>query len=375
MNSTHLITSLFCAAILALSSCCDDCPSCPVDKPEHEPDYHLLYSYVNGSSYYTVITYSLKYGTVVDSAFYPCSPFWDVAYTPDGEYACYTRSASFGCDNRRATWVTRTRGGDTVAISHDIGGKEVDISLNGKYLVISESKHLTIFGVPNLDIVYVSDSASYYSAVFHPFENKVFFTMESDSLIYEMTFDSYGMTALSSIPLTNRAGVPVYGLTKSISPDGQYLIIDDTEKSGPSYVHVLHTQGFEIVHEFLMPWWRDHGWHSWHPDGQRLFMSYNEAFVVPDYGGIDVYDVTTGVLQDFISMPDVDIAPDIFLPTHIQFTPEGDRMIVLCGGFLMGAAPVVTIDMATKCITQKFDSPPSGWARAISLIPIDWEKE
>jgi len=359
-----------CVMIVMLSCGDDECPTCP--EPKHVPDYHVLYSYVDPPEpgpYSVVLEYSLKYGTVVDSTYYTGNPFEAAAFSPDGEYSCYTKFP-----DQTATWVTNTRTGDTVAISHGTGGYEVDVSGDGQYALVSLTKYLTIMSLPDLRAIHRSDSATYSIGAFHPSAKKVFYTKQGADSLYALTFNDTGIVTMQSSALRSSSGLSLYSLSLSVSPDGGLVVLDARLPSGNGYILVLNSETFELIHQFSLSQLRAHLRHAWHPDGKRVFLPYNGGFQDPYYGGIDVYDISTGVFQSFITSDEISIEPSFFQPSRIMFTPSGETMVVLSGtkGFARG--PILVFDMASKLVTWRFNHQ-SGSGRAIGLIPIDWEKE
>ena len=364
---------------LALSSCCDDCPSCPVDKPEHVPDYHVLYCCEERPPQYVVYTYSLKYGTTVDSAFYDRSygAFWDATFSKDGSFTYYTKTASGTTEPDSWTWVTDTRTGDTLAICAGHGGHKVELSPDGEYLLTSEARMLTLFKLPNLDIIYEdTSSGGIGNAVFHPIEKKFYFHKQPGAYyIFVGTYDDGGVTSIDAHPTFNRAGDAVGPAYMSVSPDGRYLIVDAFIFAGPRYFHVRDTDSLAIVHETRVPYWRLHYNHSWHPDGKRVFLPFRGGFDLPMVGGVDVYDVSTNSLQYYITADEISIDQESLQPRYIPITPDGEKMVILNAEGSIPAGSILVFDLATKLLAGRITTPVQGYSYAMALIPIDWEKE
>jgi len=354
----------------------DDCPVCTNQDPDHEPDYHVLYSYVYGEDFYdlVVLSYSVKHDSVVDSTHYngyPYSePFTDVEFTQNGELSCYTLN-----DFVPATWLTNTRTGDTIAVTHEYGGWDIEVSPSEDYVLISESKYLAILTIPGLETVYASDSLQWDNAVFHPSENKVYYTKYGVDTIFVLSFNSEGEIATVSYPLRNSANKPVFNRWKSISPDGQFLMMDVAEGGGAYYFTAYNTTSFEVEQETPEPRLRSHYRHSWHPDGKRLFMPYGIERHDPNIAGIDVYNTSTGVLQSFVTLDELLMTFAEFRPSQVEFTPDGDLMIVSNQSAPPGSCGMIlTLDISTGEVIQRFDAGP-GELRSIGVLPIDYARE
>jgi DNA-binding beta-propeller fold protein YncE len=368
-------------AVALLVSCGDDdCPVCPKPDEEIVPDYHVLYCCEERSSYDIAYTFSLKYGTVVDLAFYNLydGAFWDATFSEDGSYTYYTRTAFGITEPDSWTWVTDTRTGDTLAICSGKGGYRVEVSSGGNYLLTSESRMLTLYKLPSLDILYEdTSSGGIGNAVFHPFERRFYFDKQPGAYyLFVGNYDSTGVTSVVARPMFNRAGDAVGPVMKSVSPDGKYLILDVGIFMGPKYFQVLDTDSLSIVHETLIPDTRLHFDHAWHPDGKRVFMTFNGGFDNPDIGGIDVYDITTNTLQYYVTSGDISMGTEMLQPGYLSLTPEGDQMVILNGGGPLPSGSVLVLDIAAKLLTKRIDThKPGYYSYAMALIPIDWERE
>jgi DNA-binding beta-propeller fold protein YncE len=371
------------AAVVVLVSCTDDqCPSCP--KPEVEPDYHVQYCCESRPPELVAYTYSLKYGNVVDSAFYgdDYGAFWDAAFSDDGSYTYYTKTV-FGLEEPDSwTWVTDTRTGDTLAICAGKGGREIEVSPDGQYLLVSESRMLTLFRLPNLQVIHFEDwtpeTDGFGQAAFHPVESEFYFTKgkRGQDTLFVSTYDSSGVTSIGAHPTFNTTGDAVHPSLKTVSPDGRFLIIDAGIFLGPKYFQVLDTDSFSIVHETQIPSWRLHTDHAWHLDGKRVFMPFRGGFDAPDIGGIDVYDITTNTLQYYITSDEISMDNEQLQPLEISFTPDGNELVILNA---MGSIPIgsiLVLDFETRLLTQRFDHIKQGYySYAMVLIPIDWEND
>jgi hypothetical protein len=379
-----MLSAALVAVALLVSCGDDDCPACPKDD-KVEPDYHVLYCCEERSSYDIAYTFSLKYGTVVDSAFYNAyehGPFWDATFSKDGSLTYYTKTAAGIVDPPLDswTWVTNTRTGDTLAICSGKGGHGVVLSADGQYLLTLPSRMMTLFRLPNLEVIYHEDWSSetggFGDAAFHPSGRKFYFGENAANSIFVTTFDSGGVTSIVSYPTFNRAGDAVHPSPGSVSPDGKYLIMDAAIFLGPKYFQVRDTDSLAIVHETRIPDWRLHTDHAWHPDGKRVFMTFNGGFDNPDIGGIDVYDITTNTLQYYVTSDEISMGTEMLQPGYLSLTPEGDQMVILNGGGPLPSGSVLVLDIATKLLTKRIDAhKPGYYSYAMALIPIDWENE
>jgi hypothetical protein len=307
LSSEALMLSAALIAVALLVSCGDDdCPACPEPEEEVEPDYHVLFCCEERPPYEIAYTFSLKYGTVVDSAFYnvyESGAFWDATFSKDGSLTYYTKTAMGFADPPLDswTWVTDTRTGDTLAICAGHGGHRVEISSDGDYLLTSESRMLTLFRLPSLEILYEDSSGrGFANAVFDPFKSKFYFGKSRVDSLFIGTYDSGGVTSVVSHPTFNRAGDAVGPYPGSVSPDGKYLILDVAIFLGPKYFQVRDTDSLSIVHETRIPDTRLHWDHAWHPDGKRVFMTFSGGFDYPDIVSCprDIFTKSFDLLQD-----------------------------------------------------------------------------
>ncbi len=380
------LATLIAAAVAICVSCDDDCPACPEQREEVEPDYHVLYCCESRPPQYVAYEYSLKYGTTADSMFYDdyYGAFSDMTFSKDGSLAFYTKTAGGIAEPPLDswTWVADVRTGDTLAICAGKGGHQIDLAPDGKYLLTSQARMITLFKLPALDVLYHEDwspeTDGFGTATFHPHEQKFYFEKQKrgQDSIFIATFDSADVTPIVAHPISDRSGNPVHPSPGSVSSDGKFLILDAAISLGPKYFMVLDTDSLSIVHETRIADSRLHIRHAWHPDGKRVFMSFNGAFHAPDIGGVDVYDITTNVLQYFITSEDISLDMEPFQPGFVSVTGDGRELIVMNGIGALSSGSILTIDLASKLLTKRIDTyEPSYYSYAMALIPIDWEKE
>ncbi|MHA1485062.1 MAG: hypothetical protein ACTSPR_07065 [Candidatus Thorarchaeota archaeon] len=367
-----------CVMIVMLSCGDDECPTCP-EPEDSEPDYHVLYCCEERPPQVIAYTYSLKYGTTVDSAFYDQSGrFWDATFSNDGSFTYYTRTAVRSMEPDSWTWVTDTRTGDTLAICAGHGGHKIDISTDGNYLLTSEGRMLTLFRLPDLDILYEdTSSAGIGNAVFHPTEKKFYFHKQPGAYyIFVGTFDDDSVTSVTPHQTFNRAGEAVGPAYMSVSPDGEILAVDMYSQYGARYFHAFDTDSLAIVHETKVPAWRLHRDHSWSADGKRVFLAFRGGFDAPDIGGVDVYDITTNGLQYYITADDISLGQESFQPLYISISPDDEKVVILNGVSSLPVGSILVFDVSTKLLSRRFDTYKQGYeSYTMALIPIDWEKE
>jgi hypothetical protein len=386
LSSEALMLSAALVAVALLVSCGDDdCPACPKPEEEVEPDYHVLYSYAFVSETDTrrlVHEYSLKTGALVRMHHYnDVFPFNDAVFSEDGSLTYYTRMfGDFDDESKfKCTWITNTRTGDTLALSYGNGGESVELSTDGEFLLVSRSSRLTLFSLPDLRELYVDSltvGGEMGNAVFHPLSNKFYFHRGDYNGIQVATYGSEGVTSITAYRTFNLEGDVINPVWESVSPDGKYLILDAGRRLGTAYFQVRDTDSLAVIFEAQYEGWRLHLDHAWHTDGVRVFMPYLGGFDFPGIGGIDVYDITTKVLQPYLTADEVKLDDEFLGPGSISFTPEGDKMVIMDGkGALASGGSILVLDMATRLVTRRIDMPYYAYPSALALIPIDWEKE
>jgi hypothetical protein len=107
-----------------------------------------------------------------------------------------------------------------------------------------------------------------------------------------------------------------------------------------------------------------------HPDGHRLLLYYNGGFDWPE-GGIDVYDLKTDVLRTYLAEGELDIWHVGFIPSDLQFTPDGQTMYVLNGGIGLDNGPILEIEIGTKEVTRSWQLG-NGRSRTLRLNSKDF---
>lgn len=86
-----------------------------------------------------------------------------------------------------------------------------------------------------------------------------------------------------------------------------------------------------------------------------------------------MYDLETDILRPFLLMNEIDFGVGGFLPSDIQFKPDGRFMFVANGGIGLDNGPVLEIEVSTKEVTRSWQHL-SGMSRLIKVNPKDWAR-
>jgi hypothetical protein len=365
------LTAVAMIVALIVCSCCDQCPIS--ETGDWEPDYHFTYSYVGSETGSTfVLTYSSKTGEVIDSM--PCgsTPFSDMAFSSAGEYVCYTSILNLDIGTAE-TWVERTSTGDTIAYLSGIGTRGCLISPDDQHVLLFGGHTLAILTLPNLSTYYM-DTLHSHGALFHPYEEKVFMCLNRamDSL-FVMDYSSIPVI-FSSIPVEDENGRLL--LTKGpLMVTEDYLFLNPYEKfpSVGYYFHVYEVETLEPVsklHTNLPTVYRGR---DLHPDGKRLFLSYNGGSELPWISGVHVYNLVTGSLLPYISQSEIADSYHQIAPTDLVFFPEGESFLLLDGGTGFWLGPLLEINTSTKEVIRRW-AHSDGVSWFVRLNPKDWSK-
>jgi len=370
-----VICGLIVIGVTVLVSCGDDdCPTCPEPEPEHEPDYHLVYSYC-GSTIDTkyILTYSSKTGEVIDTATYDTSPtggepFGNLAFTHDGEYAVYTSSYNLNIGTSE-TWVTRTATGDTVSYLSGLGAWAAIISEDDKQVLLTSGNVLAVLTLPDLGIVF-SDSIINWGGALHPSEKRIFVALEraTDSL-FIIDYDELP-TTISSIPVLDEDGYTLHITgVRWITED--YLFLNSFIPDIVYFLQVYDLDSLTLIDQELMENRVKYRGAALHPDGKRLFLSYNAGFDAPWISGVDIYYINTGDLLPYITPDEIASNYEGIAPTDIQILPGGESFFILDGGTGYWFGPILQIDISSKEVIRVI-RPEDGGTRLIRLNPKDW---
>jgi WD40 repeat protein len=235
---------------------------------------------------------------------------------------------------------------------------------------------MAIYKVPELLPIFeeIEDTHTYMDVAFHPHDKTVVISRFNHDTLYVYSYESDNLKLNQAIPLKNLAGDDIVPDVMIFTPSGDKLITQVIRGPGIFYFQIRNTSDYSIDFELRLAPWQLHAHFVWHPNDKRLYMPWNGRRTYPGMGGIDVYNLTTGIFESFVDNEDYYISSPQFEPRYIAFTPEGKQMVVLSGG--QGViGPVHVIDIATKQIVRRFQPNYNGASRAMALIPIDWEKE
>lgn len=349
---------------------CEDncvCPTPPREEPEPVPDYDLLFSYKSYDLDNYVMVYSTKSGETTDSLHYAGDPFNNMIFSHDGRYACYTSSYNLRIGNSE-TLVTTWPGQDTVAHLLGTGALGAYLTPDDRYLLLTAGNIVAILTFPDLGIVF-HDSLTSWAGALHPSERLAYVTIEPywDSIF---VFD-YGVSPveIKSYQLSDRAG-EVRSTRGPLLCTDEYLVFATARRTQPSYLGVFDAKSLEVVvdRQFLPNFRVFSG--PLHPDRQRVFLAYNGGMERPHIGGIDVYDVETDVLRPFLAQGEIDMTPEPFVPSDIQFTPDGETMYVMNRADGLWLGPILEIDINSKEVKRRWDFI-NGFSRLIRLNPRD----
>ncbi len=330
---TAILTLIVIAGLMLLSCDDDDCPACPKPGGEHEPDYHLVYSYC-GSTKETkyILTYSSRTGAVIDTAAYDTAPtgdepFNNLAFTHDGEFAVYTSIYNLNIGTSQ-TWVTNTATGDTVSYLSGLGAWGAIISEDDKQVLLAGGNILAVLTLPDLGVVF-RDSIASWGGVFHPSKKRIFVALKraTDSL-FIIDYDELPVT-ISSIPVHDEDGYTLHTLG-AILITQEYLFLNPFIPDVAYFLQVYDLDSLTLLNEIHTKLPTVYRGAALHPDGKRLFLSYNDGYERPWISGVDVYYINTGELLPYITP--TEIASHYELNSPHRHTDSAKRRIVFHSG-------------------------------------------
>lgn len=369
MKTLFRILCICTFAVLGVVGCDgDECPTCP-EPPEHVPDYHLLHAYTGDGYEKWVLTYSTKTGEVIDSTDYGLNIFSNMIFSHSGEYACYTSNYNLDLGTGE-TWVTNWPDGDTVAYLPGIGAWQICLSQDERYLLLADGNILAILNFPSLTVVYLDSVASRGGAL-HPTRQIAYVQIDPyrDS-VFTLDYSEMPVT-INSSQVRDSQGRPLERFSQLLC-DETNLILISGNRSEPGYIGIFDIETMQVRRDRLVrSSWLYGG--VFHPDGRRLFLVYNNGFDPPFGGGIDVYDLQTDILTPYIRMNEIDIGFGGFLPSGMEFTPDGRYAFIANGGIGLDNGPILEIDITRKEVTRRWDHS-SGFARILRLNPKDWSQ-
>ncbi|MGB5105611.1 MAG: hypothetical protein WBP29_07120 [Candidatus Zixiibacteriota bacterium] len=372
MKKLILIFSICTFAWLGLAGCGDDdCTVCPDDPPPAEKEYHFLYNFVGDFYHSAVLTYSTKTGEVVDSAYYGRFPFWDVKFTSDGKYACYT-SNDVGW---ATTWITDYATGDTVSVLQGVAGTWLSVSHDNQFLLLSasaiESSRAMLFRIPSLEIVYESAQAGSWSrGAIHPWKNLAIVPNYNEDSLLVLDFES-GEVEEHKVGIRLASGEPMTGVELVFSPDGLRLILDGGPLNGfGSYTQIRDATALELLYEFGNP--ISLGPYV-HPDGERVFyfVPWRDMGLYPS--SVWEFNLRTLLMRKILDGRDYIGGPPYVFglnPSDMDITPDGKYAFLNSGGEGMEHGPILKLDLDTYQIVDAF-YPPAGVARSLRMYPLE----
>ncbi len=376
---TYLFLSIVVIATAVWLSGCgeDECPVCP-PEPEHVPDYHMLFSYVSYGSDNYVMIYSTKSGKAIDSLHYRGNPFDNMLFSHDGSYACFTSIYNSRIGNSE-TWVTAWPSHDTVAHLLGTGALAAYLTPDDRYLFLTGGRLVAILTFPDLGIVFrdstdrrwgdgSSGSASSWAGALHPSERLAYVTIEPywDS-IFVLDYAQLPV-AITSFQLKDRQGM-VRTSRGPLACTERQLIFVVPNRIGPSYLGVYDPTTVSLLADRsdLRPARVFGGPLSM--DGKSAILAWNGGMDNPT-GGIDFYGIETDVYRSFVAEGEISIAPEPFVPSIIELSPDGESMFVMLGadGFWLGS--ILQIDISNKEVEKRWTFT-NGFSRLIRINTRD----
>jgi hypothetical protein len=288
-----------------------------------------------------------------------------MAFSHDGESAVYTSIYNLHLGSAE-TWTTHTATGDTIAYTRGVGTLGVYVSPDDRFVLLVGGQLLMILTFPELDAVYV-DSLVTWGAAFHPTKRRVF-------ACFERAFDSLFVVdfaelppAITSIPIrtSNGEALQIRGVHEVTN---KYIVLGSHSHGG--YLQLYDTETLSLVREARSVYYVGS---ALHPDGNRLFLTYNGGFENPLESGIDIYYMNTGALLPFITPEEAACCYDGLAPDAIEMLPTGESFFVLDGASGWKRGPVLQIDASSKEIVRVM-SPKYGTPRLIALNPKNWRE-
>ncbi|MCX6832558.1 MAG: hypothetical protein NT028_10610 [candidate division Zixibacteria bacterium] len=361
-NRFRFMIGVYLAALLLgmITGCTKEkCVVCLPDQPPAEKEYHLIYSY--GNPGYWVYTFSTKSLKVVDSVSYSGNPFDALQFTRDGKYACYSKPG--------VTWVTDYASGDTIAIDNDHGGPQLSISKGDRMLMVLAGSRTTVFGLPQLNILYtVPSGISAYSSCFDPTEDVAYIPIAREDSLLIVRFDSTGIHD-HKIGLAGTDGTSRHGLSAAVTPDGSILLLILTDGNDSRYLQLRDTDSLRLMAEY----YPSYSGPFIHPDGRRVFFfNSSRPFDYPAPWAVYVLDLKTRIIKRVVDGVDYQAFwkwPYLEL-SQIDFTPDGRYAFLRSGAGMSGSPPIAKLDLDTYEIVDAI-YPDRGVSRAMRIYPLE----
>jgi hypothetical protein len=349
------------ALLLGMITGCtkEKCVVCPPDQPPAEKEYHLIYSY--GNPGYWVYTFSTKSLKAVDSVSYSGNPFEGLQFTRDGKYACYSKPG--------VTWVTDYATGDTIAVDNGHGGEHMSFSKDDRMVLVSAGSRTTVFGFPQLDILYsLPPGLSANGGCFDPTEDVAYLTCRHEDSLLIVRFDSTGIHD-HKIGLAGIDGTPRNGSSAAVTPDGSILLLNVIDGYGANYLQLRDTDSLRLMAEY----YPSYSGPFIHPDGRRVLFFYNSRpFDYPAPWAVYVLDLKTRIMKKVVDGSDYQAFwkwPYLEL-SQIDFTPDGRYAFLRSGAGMSGSPPIAKLDLDTYEIVDAI-YPHHGVSRAMRIYPLE----
>jgi hypothetical protein len=331
------ISLLFLFLLLAAGLGCSDKPNKPDNKPE--PYYKLIYSYVTPE--FSILTFNSKTGEVLDSAWYPKVPYWDLVFSKDAARAYYSGSGTI--------WITDIATGDTIAIDRQHATGKIVLAPDEKHVVTISARSMTLFSLPNLETVY-QKSATSIEATFHPSRSLLYFFHAIPNTIYQS--DTLFVLDYASDPVSVRA-VALKDSTGELVPPGSMVLSADGRWMLSIYhnwVFLTEVDSLKVRHAYKSLHFSDANYKgiTLHPDGKRAFLAYYDPWYQPDVGGLDVFDFETLTLYNYLDRTTISGTDKYFRPEELEFSLSGDEIFGVNSQQSIGSYDLFKIEAATK---------------------------
>ncbi len=355
----HYIWPSLILLLLAMALGCSDKPNNPASEPE--PYYKLLYSYVQPPV--SVLTFDVRIGEVLDSAWFPGEPYRDLIFSHDGEYTYATG---------RVTRIIKESTGDTIASDWEHRGYELVLSPDEQYLVVEASQDMWVLRVPSLSVVY-HKTITYFWGRFHPTKQLLYIIYgipgaDYDTLLYVLDL-SVTPPVERSVALHDSEGALVPPAPMELSGNGKSMLMIYY-----NWLFQVDTDSLKVIKVMKSLHFADANYIgiTVHPDGNRAFLHYYDPWYNTAVGGLDIFDFSTQTLTNFIDRVSVPELNRPFRPWRSQFTPDGKELIgVVYETLLLGE--IFRLDIETRTLSM-FTPRRGEYPRVVRINPTPFYK-
>jgi hypothetical protein len=348
-----------------LLGCSDDCPVCPTDNTDPEPQAYkgwLYYVELRHDLFANLYKVDMETDSIVDTVSYNRSDFGPgaVAVSSDGRYL------AIGYTNIGATvHLTRIYDAQSLDFVTEISDAGVPLFANEDHLLIGmHSGHIKMYSVPSFTQVQdiIAHPAVWGQAIDE--HNKLVYCFTDDRPLY--TYDYANMRIADSIPI-----VPWPGDTCTIF---QFCLNNDYTRIyyRAAAKHGSHVGCYDIESRQVI--WTQKTGGFWGtvgvtPDGQDVYVS--------DYSGdewesnsIYVYDAESGAFRNGISLYGYTEWPRLELKaTSIIFSPTGEKAYVTVISPEMSHGSVMVIDTSLRRIVRVITPSMDRWPQYMAIGP------